>query len=138
MFALGEWLDTLRFVLSHTKITRILIFQSTEPHLKFIRPPLTQESYMPPGITVRLIRMAKFWEKMLRLPKVRLLTSAYWKNLKNIRLGLWPNQFKEILGLCGLSKIWNEGKEPMEESVSAWKEVQRTIINQENPKTESP
>ena len=71
-----------------------------------------------------MVRMAKFWEKTIRLPRVRLLKSAYLESLKDGRRDSWPNQVKKILDLYGLSEMWNEGKGPMGENVSVWKEVQ--------------
>ena len=81
--------------------------------------------------SVRLVRMVKFWEKIIRLPRVRLLKAAYLESLKDGRRDSWSNQVKKILYLCGLSEMWNEGKGPMDETVSVWKEVQRTLNDQE-------
>ena len=52
----------------------------------------------------------KFWEKIIRLPRVGVLKSAYLESLKNERRDSWLNQVKKILYLCGLSEMWNEGK----------------------------
>ena len=80
---------------------------------------------------IRLVRMAKFLERIIRLPRVRLLKPAYLRSFKDGRRDSWQNQVKKILDLCGLSVMWNEGKGPMGESVSVWKEVQRTLNDQE-------
>jgi len=81
--------------------------------------------------SVRLVRTVKFWEKTIRLSEVRLLKSAYLESLKDGRHPLWRNQVKNILYLCGLSEMWNKGKTPVDESMSVWMEVQRTLTDQE-------
>ena len=79
----------------------------------------------------RLVNMVKFREKIIRLPSVRLLKSAYLESLKDGKHDSWPNQVKKILDFCGLSETWNEEKGPMDESVSVWKEVLQTLNDQE-------
>ena len=45
------------------------------------------------------------------------------QSLKDGGRDSWPNRVKKILDLSGLSEMWNEGKGPMCESVSVWKEA---------------
>ena len=75
--------------------------------------------------------MVKYWEIIIRLPRVRLLKSAYLESLKDGRRDSWANQVKKILDILGLSEMWNEGKGPVGGSVSVWKEVQRILNDQE-------
>ena len=81
--------------------------------------------------SVRLVRMVKFWKKIIMLPRVWLLKAINLESLKSGRRDSWPNQVKKIEDLCGLSEMWNEGKGPMGESVSVWKDFQRTLNDQE-------
>ena len=39
----------------------------------------------------RLVKMVKYWEKIIRLPRVRLLKSAYLEGLKDGRRDSWAN-----------------------------------------------
>ena len=62
--------------------------------------------------SVILVRMMKFWEKTIRLPRIWLLKSTYLENLKDGRRDSWPNKIKKILDLYGLLEIWSEDKGP--------------------------
>ena len=53
----------------------------------------------------RLVKMVKYWEKIIRLPRVRLPNSAYLKSLKDGRRDSWSNQVKKILDISGLSEM---------------------------------
>ena len=53
------------------------------------------------------------------------------ESLKDCRRDSWANQVKKILDISGLSEMWNEGKGPVDGSVSVWKEVQRILNDQE-------
>ena len=78
-----------------------------------------------------MVKMVKYLEKIIRLSRVRLLKSAYSESLKDGRRISWANQVKKILDISGLSEMWNEGKVPVDGSVSVWKEVQQILNDQE-------
>jgi len=59
-----------------------------------------------------LVRMVKFWEKITKPSKVRLLKAAYLESLKDGRRDSWPNQVKKLLYLYAQSEMWNEGERP--------------------------